>query len=133
MGEVMAIVSLILGLAVAWPCLVIWFALAFPGPAARARARLVEAPLVCILAGAAVGLVFGWLSVALLSNPAGPVKLVGWLVLSPLLLAATLGAAGLIQIIAERLSSASAPVSPLAALVRAAVLTEFGALFPVIG
>jgi len=133
MGEVMAIVSIILGLAVAWPCLVVWFALAFPGPSSRARARLLETPFGCIAAGAALALVFGWLSIALLNHPAGPIKLVGWAVLSPLLLSATVGAAGLIQLIAERLTAASGPVSPLGALLRAAVLTEFASLFPVIG
>src|SRR5690349_20705992 len=127
MGQVMAIVWLIAGLAVAWPCLMIWFALAFPAPAARAKARLLEAPFGSILAGAAIGLLFGWLSVALLGNPAGPVKLVGWAILSPLLLAATLGAAGLIRIIADRLEATAGPISPLGALVRAALLTEFAA------
>src|SRR5438552_231779 len=116
MGQVMAIVYLILGLAIAWPCLVIWFALAFPGPAGRARARLLDAPFGCVVAGAALGLVFGTLSVVLLQSPAGPVKLAGWALLSPLLLAATVGAAGLIQIVAERISGASPMVTRLGGL-----------------
>src|SRR2546423_5279893 len=109
MGQVMAIVSLILGLAVAWPCLVIWFALAFPGPAARAKTRLLEAPFGSILVGAVLGIVFGWLSVALLNNPAGPLKLAGWLVVLPVLLAASGGPRRVQQIYAGSVGGPPAP------------------------
>lgn len=133
MAEVLAVVSIILGLMVAWPCLVIWFSLAFPRPVAEARARLELRPGSSVALGAVVALVAGGFAAVLLRQPSGLVKLAGWAILVLLLVGATVGGAGLVQLIGERVGRVSAPASPLMGVVRAAVLTEFAALFPVLG
>src|SRR5438874_1959271 len=103
MAEVLGIVSILLGLAFAWPCLVIWFSLAFPGPVEQARWRLQRQPWACVGTGAALGATLGLLAAVLISNPRGVVKLAGWALMSALLLLSTLGAAGLVRLIGERL------------------------------
>src|SRR5215213_4247594 len=133
MAEVLAVVSILLGLMVAWPCLVIWFALAFPRPVGEARARLEQRPGASFALGAVVALFAGGFAAVLLKQPSALVKLAGWALLLFLLVAATVGGAGLVQLIGDRVGTVSAPASRLKGLVRAAVLTEFAALFPVIG
>jgi hypothetical protein len=135
MGEVMGVVFFILGLMVAWPCLVVWVALAFPQPVDRARLRLERSPTGCFFLGAGLALVIGGTAVRMITQPTmpGPAKLLGWIILFPLLLAATIGSAGLVQIIGDRIRAASGPMSPLGALIRGAVITELAALFPVAG
>ena len=133
MAEVLGIVSIILGLTFAWPCLVIWFALAFPGPVDQARGRLQRQPWACAGTGAALAITLGVLAFVLINHPHGVVKLLGWALTSALLLLGTLGAAGMVRLIAARLRPESENLSSLGALVRAAVLTEFAALFPVLG
>lgn len=133
MAEVMAFVSIILGLAVAWPCLVIWMGLVFPQPVARAQEKLTSAPVACFFIGLGQLLVPGGVAFVLLNHPNGLLKIAGWVVISALLLASTLGGAAIVRMVAERLGPASPGATPLRSLVRAAVLTEFAALFPLIG
>jgi hypothetical protein len=133
MGQVMAVVSIILALAIAWPCLVIWFAMAFPGPVKRSRERLERSPWVAFFVGALVFSTVGFIGIAIISAAPGPVKVLGWVVLSPLFVASTVGGAGLVQLIGDRVRDQSAPVSPMAGLVRGAVITECAGIFPIIG
>jgi hypothetical protein len=132
MGEVMAFVSIIVGLAIAWPCLVIWFALAFPEPVKRSRERLEEAPWRSFGVGLLL-LIPVLIGIRVVTDAPGGAKLAGWVVLAPLFLTSTLGGAGLVQLIGDRVQKASAPISPLAALVRGALMTWGAGLFPVVG
>ncbi len=133
MAQVWAFVWILVGLLVAWPCLVIWFALMFPNPVRRSRERLEAAPGLCMFTGAALALLLGGLAVVLINLPNGLVKLAGYAILAVLLIGATLGAAGMVRLLGERLEPLCGSVSPLGVLIRGAALTELASLFPVIG
>jgi hypothetical protein len=133
MAQVMAVVWILAGLLVAWPCLVIWFALAFPRPVSGAKGRLEHGPGRCFATGLVLYGVVGTLSIGLINNPNSAVKVVGFAITAGLVIVATVGGAGLVKLMGERVRPLSAPISPLAALVRGAALTEFAALFPFFG
>lgn len=133
MADVLATVAILLGLMTAWPCLVIWFSLAFPARVAAARRRLDQSPGTSAGLGAVLTLVVGGIGLVLLQAPRAPIKMMGWALIVLLLLLGTLGGAALVELMAERVRGVSSPGSPLRSLVRAALLTELAALFPVVG
>src|SRR5262245_32782968 len=102
MGQVMAVVSIVLALAIAWPCLVIWFAIAFPAPVQRSRERLERSPWLAFFVGVLLLCTVGFIGGAIIAAAPGPVKVLGWVVLSPLFVASTVGGAGLVQLIGDR-------------------------------
>jgi hypothetical protein len=133
MGLVMGITAVIVGIVAALAGLVLWTALIFPRPAARARAALERRPGRCFVTGVLATLLIGLPTVALMHSPNGLAKLAGWVAASPLLGMLILGLTGMAYLLGERLQSLSPAMTPLGALVRGAVTLELACLLPVFG
>ena len=131
-GDVLAVVGVILGICLSLWVLLMGVALLFEGKANAAR-RVLENE-----AGRAfgVGLVtivpLGAGSIALLNAP-GAFKLLGWIVLLLLLAVSLLGGSGLALLMGERTGARDEKISSLTALARGAGMMSLAWLFPVLG
>jgi hypothetical protein len=133
MGLVMGITAVVVGIVAALAGLVLWTALIFLRPAARARAVLERRPGRCFATGVLASLLIGLPAVALMHSPNGLAKLAGWVAAFPLLGMLVLGLTGMAQLLGERLQSLSPAMTSLGALVRGAVTLELACLLPVFG
>jgi hypothetical protein len=134
MSDVLAITMILALVFVSYPGLLLLYRLLFPERIAAAAGRLERSPGACFALGLALLGVFGLPGAALISLPAGPVKLAGWLWLGAGWLAVTLGAAGLAALLGRRIEAgAAAPLSPAGSFVRGALALELASAFPILG
>ena len=129
LADVFTVVFLILGMLITLPALWLLLKALFPAAVGRSRDRIAATPIRCFLAG----IVPAFASVALMAQPAPPVKGVGVLLFLGLVLLAGIGMAGLSTIVGERLPSAADEGRPWRGLVRGAVCLELAFLLPVVG
>jgi hypothetical protein len=132
MSDVTAIFGILLSLGIVFPGFLTAWWLLFPATVERARVRLEATPWQCFWLGGVVTAVVVIPVTILIALPIGPAQLLGWLGVAGSLTFASLGAAGLAAMMAQRLQGHSA-LSPAAAFVRAAVALELAAALPFIG
>ena len=132
LGDVLAILALILLVGSAWAATILVVALAFPARVGRAEAKLTAAPGWC--AGRGFGVVLGVGVLALLlANGPGPVKLLAAVVGGALGVVAALGSAAMVRLLGERIDTMGSPMAPYASLTRASVLYVTAGFLPVVG
>lgn len=134
MGFILGIVWSVIGYVVSQTSLLVWVAMMFPQPVERARARVLAKPGASFFTGLAIWGFSVLVGVSMLKegNP-GPVQLMGWLVLGPMLTASIVGGAGLAQIISARLQERSERIGKVSGLVGGALCTTFAGLVPIVG
>src|SRR5205085_933895 len=130
---VMGVTTVILAIAAGIVGLLVWTALLFPRPTARARTALVAHPVRCGLTGLGVTLLLGIPALVLLHAPHGGAKLAGWALALPLAAILVVGFAAMAQLLGERMQGLSPAITPLGALVRVAVTIELSTLLPFVG
>lgn len=133
MADVSGIFGILLSLGLVFPGLLTAWWLLFPATVERARVRLDRSPWPCFWLGGVLTAALVIPIVVLLALPLGPAKLAGWTLIFAALGIASLGAAGLAAKMAAQLEHRSPTTSPLSAFVRAAVVLELAAAFPLIG
>ena len=131
-GDVLAILALILLVGSAWAATILVVSLAFPARVARAGAKLTAAPGRCAGRGLVVVLGVGLLAL-LLANGPGPVKLLAAVVGGGLGLVAALGSAAMVRLLGGRIDAMGSPMAPYASLTRASVLYVTAGFLPVVG
>lgn len=130
-GDVFAVVAVLVGLGVTGWATLVGLAFALPGATARARHRIESEPGGTAVLGVLWALV-PVLGLLLLNVPNPLAKFVGAIVASGSLLVAAIGAAGLAAIVGERISSASG-LSPYAGVVKGAGFLAAAVQLPIVG
>jgi len=130
---VMGVTTVILAIAAGLVGLLVWTALIFSRPTARARAALELRPGRCFLTGVGLTLLLGVPVIVLLHSPNGLAKLAGWALTLPLAAGLVTGLAAMAQLLGERLRALSPALTPLASIVLGAVTVELAAIIPFIG
>lgn len=134
MGFILGIVWSVIGYVLTQTSLLVWTGLMFPNPVERARARVLAKPVASALTGLVIWGVTVFLAIAMLKegNP-GPIQLMGWIVLSPMLIASIIGLAGVAQVVSSRLQERSERIGRVSGLVGGAFCTTLAAFVPIIG
>lgn len=130
MGYVFAFFGLLLAVGIALPGLLLAWVLWVPAVVTRARARF-ERPWRCFGVGVGAALVTVPEVVVAFGAASGWVKLLGWVGMFLLLTLASVGAAGLVVLMGERLGGGMGS-SPWG-FVRGAVVLELAVVFPLVG
>jgi hypothetical protein len=133
MGLVMGVTAVLLAIAAAIVGLLVWTALLFPLPVARARRALVAHSARCLISGIGLTLLLGVPIFVLLHLPHGLAKLAGWTLALPLVAILVVGFTAMAQLLGERMQDLSPAMTPLGALVRGAVTIELSAILPFVG
>ncbi len=131
-GDVLAAVAALVALGASWGAAILLAALAFPQRATRAQALLTERPWACLGRGA-VGLLIIGLPSVVLSHTPGPVRLLLLFPLGLLAAGAVVGSAAAVHLLAGRIEAVGSPLTPFAALTRAAFLFVSAGFLPVFG
>lgn len=132
-GDVMAVIAIVVAVVLSLWALVIAVSVLFGERTARARERLEHSPGKVTLLGAVIALVLGILVAALLNQPHGFLKLVGWLIYLLLLIAGAIGFSGLSALVAQRLTRLEPSLTPYGALSRGALFCVLATLVPILG
>src|SRR3954451_14828015 len=112
LGDVLATVTGILAAGASlWAALVLT-GLLFEGRARAAAAQLQQRPGRCIGMGLLVLGTAGLIGLALINQPNGLLKLIGWISLGLLFSMATLGGSGLTLFVADRIRNGDTGLSP---------------------
>lgn len=133
LGDVLAVISGILGLAATWAAVLMATALLFPSATERAQRLVQHRPIVSFLIGTLVFLPLGPASVLRINAPNGAVKVLGWLLCGWLFTRLFVGGAGLAQLMAERIGDRSPDCSSFRALVCSCGILTVAMFFPLIG
>jgi hypothetical protein len=133
MADVYIVTLSLLGILLSLPALLVALNLLLPQATAGAAARLERTPGKCFLLGVPVTAAF-LLYVAIAAQlPFGPLRATAWLAGFAGMGVGTLGAAGMARLLGTRLASLAGPASPLASLVRGALVYELACLVPIVG
>ncbi|MCL6475519.1 MAG: hypothetical protein K6U75_10770 [Firmicutes bacterium] len=132
-GDVLAVVGIVVATVVSLWALVIAVSVLFGERTARARERIEHCPGKVTLLGAFIVVVLGIIVVALLNQPHGLLKLIGWMIYLLLLLTAAIGFSGLAALVAQRLKQLEPSLTPYGALSRGALFCVLAMLVPLLG
>ncbi|MEM7031034.1 MAG: hypothetical protein AAF629_15820 [Chloroflexota bacterium] len=132
MADVFAVFGTLLVLGIALPGLLLAWRLIFPKLVDRAQQRLVITPWRCFFMGVILMGVVAFALGLLFAIPGGGQAL-GIVLLLIMLTVASFGAAGLAELMGQRLRLHGLAVSNIGATVRGAIALELAAVFPVIG
>jgi hypothetical protein len=132
-GDSFAVVALLGGICLSAWAMILSVALVFPGKANHARNRLAAKPWGAFFIGLLIWATLGFLSLALLSSPMPPAKLLGWIGLLGLGSIAAVGSSGLATLAAERLKSLAPEMTHYAAFTKSAAYIVLAGLVPVLG
>lgn len=132
MSDVSAFFGILIALGIAYPGMLTAWWLLFPATVERARLRLEHTPWRCFWLGGVIAAVVTIPTVILLVLPFGPAKFISWTIIALILAFSTLGAAGMVAKMGERLAGRSNS-SAAGAFVRGAVALELAIFFPVLG
>jgi hypothetical protein len=108
-----------------------WWLL-FPSLISRAQTRVDKTPMQSFWMGLVVIIAVTIPIIILLALPFGPAKFIGWILLAASLAISSVGSAGIAAHLGKRLTSQSS-FSPLNGFIRASVILELAAFFPIIG
>jgi hypothetical protein len=133
-GDVLAVISLLVGTCVSAWALTLAYGLLFPGKSWVAKQEVSAHPWLCIGRGVGVVLtlgLFGFILIAQVPNPV--IKLVGWVIVLAILSVAALGMAGIALSAGERLQKLAPGMNHYAAFTRGAAFLIVGCVLPVVG
>ena len=133
MADISAVFGILISLGIGFPGLLTALWLLFPATIERAHLRLDRTPWQCFWLCGVITAVSVIPIVFLLALPFGPAKFIGWTLITLLLALSCLGFAGIAAKMGERLTQASASISPAAAFVRGALALELALAFPIFG
>ncbi len=134
MADILSIFGLLLIMALGFPALLTAVWLLFPGAVDRAHQRVEQTPVRCFVMGLLALLVVGLPVLALLDAPSAGLKAAGFGLIVLSLSLGTVGAAGLVARLSQRLNQRSGrPMRPLAGFLTAGATLELAVAFPVIG
>ena len=133
MADVYTVVFSVLGILLSGPALLLVLNLLLPRPVGRAATRLAKTPGWSLVLGVPVAASMGlWIAIAS-QVPLGLVRASAWAVGVLGLGLLTIGAAGMVRMLGDRLANLSSNPSNLTNMLRGAVLYELALLFPVVG
>src|SRR5512139_2175245 len=132
MSDMLAIILILVLLGCAYPALLGTLQVLFPRPVASSQARIERQPWRCFWTGLLAAVAIALPAIILINLPLGLLKFMGWSLMG--LGLSMFGAAGLAGLMASRMKLAS-PGEPaeFGAFVRAAVMIELAAIFPLLG
>ncbi len=133
LGDVLAVIGIVTASVLSLWALVLAMSLLFGERTSIARTRLEHSPVKVTLLGAVIALVIGVLTAALLNQPNGLLKLIGWIIYLLLLVMGAIGFTGLARLVAERLVRLEPSLTPYAALSRGALFCVLATLVPILG
>jgi hypothetical protein len=134
MADVYAVFGTLLALGIAFPGMLTAWWLLFAGAVERAQKRLEATPGRCFGLGLGVAILLAIPISILLALSVGPANFLGAVIVFGSLAFASLGAAGMSALMAERLGRrVGANTGTAGTFVRAAVALELAAAFPIIG
>ena len=102
MGNVLAVVWTVVGFVVFHTAMLVWAALMLPNPVERARQRVEKQAGRHFFLGAVVAALNVSLGVAFLQGGGG-LQLLGWILMSPVLISAVIGGAAFARLLAARI------------------------------
>jgi len=133
MADISAIFFILLIISISFPSMLTAWWLLFPSVVTRAQIRVEKTLSRTFWLGLVIVIVLAIPIVILLALPFGPAKFIGWILLAVSLALSSIGSAGIAAHLGERMKQAGDNYSSLSAFVRAAVVLELAAFFPVIG
>ena len=132
-GNVLAVVSALVGICISAWALMVTCGLLFPGKSEAAREFLIRKPKAAVGLGAAITLVPGFLSMVLLGLPMPGAKLFGFMVLLTILGCGAVGGAGVSFVAGDRIKSMAPDLTDYAVFVRGAGFLVVASVFPILG
>ncbi len=132
MADVYTVLFILIGILISLPGLLVALNLLLPRVTRRAQRRLQTTPGRSFALGLIVTAVFS-LFILVFSSGGGPGQ---FLAISTVVLGmglGTIGAAGMVRLLSEKLAPISQPYSELMNLVRGAAVYELACLFPIVG
>jgi hypothetical protein len=133
LGDVWAITALIVGIsACAW-ALLLCLTLLFQHRSQVAMEAIVARPWQSLGSGAALTIVWGGLSILLLSTPLPAVKLLGWAIVLGLMAVSFTGSSGLVLLAASRLRAVDEGLTAYGAMSRGAIFVVVPCILPILG
>lgn len=133
LGDVLAVVGLVLGVGISSWALVIAMSLLFEDRSKHAARTIQESPWKTGLIGLAFHASLGTIGFVLLSVPNPGAKLAGSLVLLALIMVTTVGVAGLVGLAARRIRQLDPNMSAYGALSRATTCVVIPCMLPLVG
>ncbi len=129
---VQSVVATVVALCLSWAGLLLAVALSLPLHTGIAESALEENPKRCCLKGIGLLIVFS-IAVALIQIPIGLVKLFAFGIMLSITAMLTVGAAGLAQLMGQRIGEMSGAKTSFGALVRGSLVYSLALFFPYIG
>ena len=134
MSDMLAIILILVLLGCAYPALLATLRVLFPRPVAFNQARIEQQTWRCFWSGLLAAVAIALPAVILINLPLGLLKFLGWLLLALGLGLSVFGAAGLAGLMASRMQvSQNREPAEFGTFVRAAVMIELAAIFPLLG
>ena len=133
MADVFAVFGTLLALGIALPGMLLTWRLLWPHVVDRARQRIGQTPWACFALGLFLLGLFFIPVIILLNVPLQGAQLMGFIAIFLLMAFASLGGAGLAELLARRLHAAGVETSAAGATIRGAVALELAAIFPFVG
>jgi hypothetical protein len=133
LGSALTIIAILFGLAFSAWALLIGSALIFRRKAEISYSLIKFAPFRSFFLGAVILFIIGFISLALLSAPFPPAKVLGYSGLLVVFSLAAVGGGGLVLFVAERLQQYDTKLRPFVALNRSSMLIVSAGLVPLLG
>lgn len=130
-GDILAVIAAVLLAGASWGATLIMTSLLFPTAVSRAGEQLMSKPGACI--GRGVGAIAVVAIVGAVFHAAGPFRLISGGLWCALVLAAAIGSAAIVRLMAERIGGLGSEMTPFARLTRAAALFVGAGFVPVAG
>lgn len=130
-ADVYTIFFLVLGVLVAFPGMVSLVVFGLPSLSQRARVRVEQTPIACLLLGSPIVGIGGLFAVGMIGE-GGPLAATGTALAVGVTLLSLAGAAGMVLLIGQRMFGMAETI-PLKPVLMGALAYELAALFPLIG
>ena len=132
-GDVLAVIALVLTLAAGWTATLLLAALAFPERVRRCGEAITASTGLCLARGAGMLILSAVIAGRLGHHAAGPVRLIAGAFWGGVGLVAALGSAGIARLLGGRIRQIGTDMTPFAALTRGTALYVLAGLLPVVG
>lgn len=132
-GDVLAVVALLAGMSFSAWAVLLGSSLLFKRRAEIAKSLVQYAPFRTFFIGFLLLAIIGFISIALISVPLPAIKFFGWSGILVVLSLASIGAPGMVLLVADRLKSYDPDLSNFASLGRAGLFIVCAGLVPLLG